>query len=227
MSGAFLERELKLGIIDAAAFDALKKAAGGERDDPVRQVNHFFDTASGVLRSRKVGFRIREEGRDWILTVKGPTKPNPTGHLAERVELEVKLEPALARAVIDAGRPALELLGRLDLSAPEARDLANRVREVCAEEPMIEIGSFENERTRIRTRLAGIETVLELDRTRFTADHIRFEVELELQPGQSEAALTAALLELFARAGIEPQPTAGKLTTFQGILDSRRRLSDP
>jgi inorganic triphosphatase YgiF len=222
MSGEVLERELKIGIQDAAAFDALMKVAGGQRDDPLRQLNHFFDTASGALRSRKIGFRIREEGQDWILTIKGPTKPNPTSHLAERVELESNLEPALARAVIEAGRPAVELLDQLDLSAPEARDLSSEVRVLCAAEPLNEIGSFENVRTRVRTRLAGIEIVLELDRTRFTADDIRFEVELELQPGQPEEGLTEALLGLFARAGIEPQPTAGKLTTFQEILDSRR-----
>ncbi len=222
MSDAILERELKIGVLDAAAFDALMKVAGGQRDDPVRQVNHFFDTASGALRSRKIGFRIREEGESWILTIKGPTRANAASHLAERVELESDLEPECALGVLEAGRPAVALLDQLDLSATEARDLSNDVRAVCAAEPLNEIGSFENERTRIRTRLAGFETVLELDRTRFTADDIRFEVELELQPGQPEEALTEALLGLFARAGIEPQPTTGKLTIFQGILDSRR-----
>jgi inorganic triphosphatase YgiF len=217
------ERELKLGVPDAAALEALIETVGGKREPPALQVNHFFDTVDGDLRRRSIGFRIREEGGRFILTVKGPTSAGRDGLLSDRVELETEISSARARAALSGELDVVSLLDDLEAACgPEETGLAATVRGVCAEATPTPIGSFSNERTRVATELAGVPVVLELDRTRFAADEERFEVELELSPGQAAEPVADALRALFERAGVESVPTTSKLGRFQEILDRRR-----
>lgn len=214
------ERELKLGVPDREAFDALIGAAEGRRDAPARQVNHFFDTAANTLRDRRIGFRVREEGECFFLTLKGPSDRAVGGMLSDRVELESELAPEAARAVLAGQGPAQELVGVLEADCPESRALLKAVREACAEAPLVEIGSFENERTRVRTTLAGEDVVLEFDRTCYPAGELRYEVEVELAPEQSADLLARELESLFAAAGVRSVPTTSKLKRFLEILDA-------
>jgi uncharacterized protein YjbK len=217
--GESRERELKLGVPDRSAFEALIDAAGGRKDPPVLQVNHFFDTAARALREREIGFRVREEGELFLLTLKGPTRESEAALLADRVELESVLAPEDARAVLAGTRSALELLEVLEADGPEGSAILETLREVGARAPLTEIGSFQNERTRVRTELAGVDVVLEFDRTHFPADELRYEVELELEPGRSADPLAEALQALFAEADVRPVPTSSKLARFLEIVD--------
>ncbi|MBW2273266.1 MAG: CYTH domain-containing protein [Deltaproteobacteria bacterium] len=219
--GESRERELKLGVPGREVFEALIEAAGGRREPPVLQVNHFFDTAGRALRELEIGFRVREEGESFFVTVKGPTAGGGGAMLADRVELERELAPEPARVVLAGEGSPLELLEELEAGDPEASRLLAAVRKTCTGVPLAEIGAFENERTRVRTVLAAADVVLEFDRTCFEADELRYEVELELGPGQSAGELGRALEALFAEVGAGPVPTTGKLTRFLELLDGR------
>ncbi|MDB4433196.1 CYTH domain-containing protein [bacterium] len=220
-AGSSRERELKLGVPDEAAFRALLDAAGGRRDGPVLQVNHFFDTADQTLRARRIGLRIRREGGRFTLTVKGPTGLAPASALKDRVELERSLAPERARAALEGALPALSLLEGLDVGEGEGALLVGAAREACADAPLGEIGAFSNARTFVHTELDGLPVVLEFDRTEFSEGEVRFEIELELAPGDPTGRLTAALESLFESVGIAPAPTTSKLTRFLEVLDRR------
>lgn len=216
------ERELKLGIADAKAFDALVDVAGGTRAPAVSQVNHFFDTPGARLRENRIGFRVREEGAAMILTLKGPTGTEAGGVLSDRVELESEIEADVAHAALRGEAPALSLLDALDPDACAATGLADTVRRLCADAAPVHIGSFGNDRTRVTTELAGATVVLEFDRTQFPEGEERFEVELEITADQDAQTFADALEALFARVGISPVPTTSKLAHFLEILDRTR-----
>jgi inorganic triphosphatase YgiF len=220
--GEARERELKLGIGDERAFAALIEAAGGKRAPVALQVNHFFDAPSATLRENAIGFRVREEGGLHILTVKGPTATEADGVLSDRVELESEISGERARAALNGDLAALSLLDDLDSRIHDETGLADTVLRVCADLPPVYIGSFSNERTRVATELAGTPVVLEFDQTSFSAEELRFEVELELGPEQGAAVLAEALHGLFTKAGVEPVPTTSKLARFLEIQDRDR-----
>jgi uncharacterized protein YjbK len=221
------EREFKLGIPDAAAASALIERAGGRADPPVVQENHFFDSSAGGLRARRIGLRIRREDGRHILTLKGPSEPGADARLSVRAELECALDEPRARAVLDGALPVTALLDEL---APAAARLGREgllaaTREAAREAPLRPIGSFRNQRTVVHTRLdldgRPLDVLLEFDRTEFAPDHVRFEVELEVDRDADEAAVGRALETLFDAAGVSPTPTRSKLAVFQDWLDRR------
>lgn len=216
-----LERELKIGVSSAGDLEALIRAAGGRRAAPALQINHFFDTPDGVLRQDAIGFRIREEGGRHILTVKGPTETDSAGLLSERVELEYTVASERAVAAIEGRLPVLALLEGVGERSAGEMQLARRVLQVCTAMPPVHIGSFSNERTRVETELAGTPVVLEFDRTQFSEEEHRFEVELEMGPDQAAEPLAEALRALFERAGASPVATSSKLARFLQILADR------
>jgi uncharacterized protein YjbK len=219
-AGEGRERELKLGVPDAAALEALIEAAGGRREPPVLQVNHFFDTPDGALRQRLIGFRVRVEGESrYILTLKGPTATTSNGMLSDRVELESEISHERADAALEGQLPVLCLLEDLGDFGMDETGLADTVRAVCEAASPVHVGSFGNERTRVVTELAGTPVVLEFDRTRFSREEERFEVELELEPGQSVEPMAEALRDLFTSAGVRAVPTTSKLARFREILE--------
>jgi inorganic triphosphatase YgiF len=217
MAEAGRERELKLGVPDREALEALIEAAGGQRALPVLQINHFFDTADGALASHSIGLRIRLEGDLHILTVKGPTEHATDGFLSDRVELELSVAGDRALAAIDEKLPVTALLENLGERTDDELRLADSVRRICAETPARHIGAFRNERTRVASELAGAPVVLEFDRTHFSDAEEHFEVELELSSGQAAEPVAEALQRLFERAGIQPIPTQSKLARFLEI----------
>lgn len=216
-----LERELKLGISSADDLEALIRAAGGRRAAPALQINHFFDTPEGVLRRNAIGLRVREEGGHHILTVKGPTGTKADGVLSERVELEFTVASERGVAAIEGRLPVLALLDDLGERSQGEMRLANKVLDVCGGTTPAHIGSFTNRRIRVDTELAGTRVILEFDRTQFREDECRFEVELELGPGQSAEPLTKALRALFEQAGTKPVATSSKLARFLEVLGER------
>jgi hypothetical protein len=219
------ERELKLGIRDAALFDALLAAAGGERASAVVQENHFFDSPDRALSAEGVALRVRREGERWLLTLKGRTRTQADPLLADRVELECELEPAQAAEVLRSRDPAPPLLAALAPLATEdeVSALLAVARAASDRAPLRCLGGFRNERTRVRTELAaGGErhpVTLEFDRTEFAPGDVRHEVELELAPGDPEAFVRGALLELFRREGAEPLAVDSKYAQFLARLE--------
>ncbi len=216
------EREFKVGLADAAASERLRRAAGGRADPPVLQVNHFFDSEAGDLRAASIGLRLRDEGGAWTRTLKGPSSRDPETGLTDRAELEAPLPAERAEALV-AGRLApAERIAAL-LAGCEAEPLARQVRTLCQDRPIARIGAFRNRRTRVSTslRVGGADhpVRLEFDQTEFAPGVEAFEVELELQPGDPEAALGTALRALFDAAGIEPLPGESKLVRFLRHLD--------
>jgi inorganic triphosphatase YgiF len=211
------ERELKLGVRDDALFDALLEAAGGERDAPSVQENHFFDTPDRRFSRIGLALRIRCEKDAWTLTLKGPTRPDAGPMLADRAEIECALEPARAAEALRSGDPAKRLLAVLSQNHAESALLAAAC-EASERAPLALLGGFHNARTRVRTALAAggkrFAVTLEFDRTEFAPDDVRREVELEFTPGDPEDLLRDALLAIFRRVGAEPLPVSGKFAHF-------------
>lgn len=221
-SSSGTEIELKLRVADDAALRAVAAAAGGSRAAPVRQVNHFFDSASRALRRHAHGLRLRDEEGRWFLTAKGPSEKGASGALSVRSEQEIELDPAAARRILDGDDDPLATLDRA-LTTREGAALCLTLRHLLGEEPLAYIGAFENLRTRITTRLPSVagplDVVLELDETRFPHGHVHFEVELELDAAASADVAERALRDLLHLAGVEGFPSKGKAARFFAALD--------
>ncbi len=228
------EREFKLGIPDEVSFDRLLAAAGGQREEPVEQVNHFFDTAKEGLRARSIGLRVRREAGRFILTLKGPASAETgTALLAERCELESEFPAAEAEATLAGEKSALDLLSYLEAlprNDPATEALLAGVREAAADSPLSWIGAFSNQRTRVRTNLeldsGRLPVTLEFDCTYFAEDDVRREVELEIGEGVSIEAIEAALCAFFEREGVSPAPTTSKLAYFSERLRRSARARE-
>ncbi len=220
------EREFKLGIPDEDSFERLIRAAGGTREDPVEQVNHFFETSNWDLREQRVGLRLRRESGKFILTLKGPSS---TGEgavaLAERCELEAEAPEASAEEALSGERSIVQLLPILEALPDGNRTtegLIAAVRDIEKRAPLRHIGSFSNRRTRVHTTLdlqdTHLPATLEFDCTHFADDDIRRELELEIGDEVPVEAVHDALCALFEREGVNPIPTASKLAHFQERL---------
>lgn len=142
-----VESELKLEL-DPAAYRALI-ALRGPGDEPVEQLNTFYDSAAGDLRRLRRALRLRREPQRAWLTVKGQAVLREGGWFV-RPELETEIDPAEAAALARGFRlsecrhqPVRELLA-------EAGDL--QVEPYCA---------FVNYRTRVR----HLGWTFDLDRT--------------------------------------------------------------
>lgn len=216
------EIELKLRVPDGAALRAVLRVAGGEQAAPVRQVNHFFDSASRALRQSAFGLRLREEGERWFLTAKGPSQKSTSGALSVRSEEEIELDGDVARSILEGGSHPLDVLER-DVLSKSGVQLCMKLRHVLQDEPLACVGAFDNLRTRVTTsipsRRGPLEVVLELDETHFPHGHIHFEVEMELEDASSAEIAEQALRDLLHLAGVEGFPSRGKASRFFAALD--------
>lgn len=224
MGGSGHEIELKLQLPDEASLEAVAVAAGGERRAPVRQVNHFFDADGRPLRARGFGLRLRDEEGRFFLTAKGPKGAAKSAALAHRREEEVEIDADTARAILGGARSPLEVLQeRLE---DEGLELVRALDEARAGAPLEYLGCFENQRTRIRTKLPSaqgdLDVELELDRTSFPGDRVQFEVELELSASADADNAERALVDLLARAGTVGRPAPGKARRFFAFLEEER-----
>jgi adenylate cyclase class 2 len=97
------EIEIKLALPDAAAGRRLLRAAGFRVSKRrVFEANTLFDTARGALRRKGCLLRVRETGRQGVLTYKGTAV---AGKYKDREELEVEVSDP---------RRLSEILARLD-----------------------------------------------------------------------------------------------------------------
>ncbi|MCG8589542.1 MAG: CYTH domain-containing protein [Proteobacteria bacterium] len=221
MSDAPQEVEFKRRLPDADAFERVCAAAGGRRHAPVEQANHFFDTPSRALAAAEIGCRLRAEGDVFTFTLKGPTQPGAGDGPATRAEVEWRVEPTLARAVLAGAEP----VSRLVDGGPASDPLIAAWRDACGDEALEAHGTFHNWRTRVETALPGdageLAVVLEFDETHFPGPRVDREVELEVPPGRNPAPYGRALDALLAQCRVELEPSGGKLSRLRAILAQR------
>lgn len=222
--GAFVEREFKLRIPDEPSFAALLERLGARGAVPVRQVNHFFDTAARDLRSARIALRLRAEDGSWTLGLKGPESgpSGGAGAFAERPEEELEVDSIEAEAVLAGTRCPLAALE----AGLGAEPLVTAARRRAGDAPLLHLGSFENERTRVGPRALpgdpeGPRLVVELDRVRFPDGAVERELELEVPAGGDANATWSALERLFSSVGIAPESVPSKAARFFRILDRR------
>lgn len=99
-------------LIDRAAVEQRLREAGAEEKQHVLELNTFFDTNDGSLKSTDQGLRIRIEhapGRPdvAVITHKGP---RAHGKLKSRMETEVQVEDARSAAELLAALGYLPVL---------------------------------------------------------------------------------------------------------------------
>jgi len=228
-----IEREFKLCIPGEPAFAALLARLGGSHVLSVLQVNHFFDTTAFDLRRGLVALRLREEGEEFTLALKGPALAGPElaepgladPGLTERPEEELALEEPLAAAILAGRHSPLEPFRTRDL---ERNTLVRRAIELVAGAPLRRIGAFENERTRVGPLTfppgsRGPKLVFELDRTTFPGGRVERELELEVPEGVSPPDVQRGLEELFGSLDLPVESAASKAERFFAALDGRRR----
>jgi uncharacterized protein YjbK len=204
-----VERELKLELREDEAARLGQLLGPPER--VVLQRNHYLDTAGSALRGLGYGLRLRDEGPDGrTLALKGPGRA--AGAITERSEIEARVPPAEAAAIL-AGR---RTLADLPLDLPPVLRGAAGAALLC-------LGTLENERRvhRVRLTTAGagpagppVDLEIELDRTRHPDGHVDHELEVEW-PDAATPFPDAALRQLLERAGVPWRPQLrSKLARF-------------
>jgi len=99
------EIEIKIALSDGRIFVRLLKSAGFALETPrTLESNILYDFPDGRLRKRGELVRVRQYGREWTVTFKGPGK---TGRHKRREEIESK---------VDDGRALEFMLIRLGMS---------------------------------------------------------------------------------------------------------------
>ena len=159
-----MESELKLEL-DPETYRTLM-AMRGLGDEPVEQINTFYDSAAGDLRRLRRALRLRREnGREGgraFITVKGPADRQEAGYFV-RPEEEAEIAPA------EAGR----LAGGFRLSQCPHKP----VQALLAAAGDLEVApfcAFVNYRTRVRV----LGWTFDLDRTLIGAA-VLYELEME------------------------------------------------
>ena len=218
-----MEIELKFQLASQAELDVFTRALGGRVGPSLAQENHFFDTPSLALNRAKHTLRLREEaGREPLLTAKGPERHSADGLLSEKEEVEARIAPSLADALLRSEASALDALQ--SLAGPE-HPLCLELRRLRGDETLARIGSFKNTRTPVQATLSvlGRSRTLsfELDHTTFPDGSVSHEIELELGEEWSEAerrGAADAIVAILRRNDIEPGNTASKAKRFFAAL---------
>lgn len=216
-----VEVEFKLLLADEAARERLLAVLlrpGARPIAPVRQENHFLDTADGVLRAARHVVRLRREEGDWTLALKGPALSEGRGP-TRRAEEERKVSPETAHAILAGATSPLDAFRR----EPQAVLLAP-IERLVEGRALTVIGSFANERTRLAADAVVRELGLgvELDRTTFPGARTELELEVELPADVDPAPVELALRLLLERARVPWTPATGKAGRFFRILDRMR-----
>lgn len=213
-----VEVELKLLLEGGAALERVADALvarGARRSAPVRQVNHFFDSQGADLRAAGTTLRLREEAGRFACTAKGPSFVE--GDVHRRDELELELAPGAAGDVL-AGR--VDPLAHLERRFGAEHPLLVAARAALAGRELVEVGCFENERTRVGPLAVGpAELDFELDRTRLPGDRLDHELELEFPAGLEREA-ERLVAEVLREAGAAGTPARSKAARFFDSLAS-------
>lgn len=100
-----LETELKILISEPGALRRRLRAAGFQPGPRLREINWLLDNPSGDLARAGLLLRLRRRGGQWLLTAKGPRRP----------DARLKIRPE-AQMALPEGRPLLAIFGLVQLS---------------------------------------------------------------------------------------------------------------
>lgn len=226
MEKSALEIELKYRLENVQAFENVQALLLVDVPPKrVQQRNHFFDTKDHLLRQSKIGFRLRKEDDQYILTAKGPAQAiageeNPEV-LAVHLEEEISVTSEDAKAILAGVQPCFAPFLQEGAHLMHPR-LIEKIQEVNQAQALAHVGSFENTRTRIPMTLplssGAMDLIFELDQTTFLEKIIHYEVEVEV-PAQADAAkVDEAVQALLKQAGVTWTKTPGKASRFFALL---------
>ena len=183
-----IEVELKFRVVDLAAAerylaaDSIGSFNGGAGVRSTQLEDRYVDTASGALTRAGFAVRLRQSGRDTIVSVKSLARTNGAGGAIRREELE---------------GPADRTAGPLEWPASDARSL---VLELAGDAPLVELVTIRQLRRKRIVRDGDTRVELSLDevdvvvRSRVVD---RF-VELEAELVKGDEASLAGLADVFA-----------------------------
>lgn len=195
-----LEIELKWALDangHAALGQALTRHLGPPRE--LAQDNRFFDSSDLRLRRAALNLRLRRENDRLLMTCKGRGGIGSAGE-HRHTEWEEWLDPGTWDAVV-AGR-----LSSADLPLPAP------VRVALGDAPLVALGGFANHRLEFHHQsYAG--TLLCLDRTDFLRGRVDYELEIETNAAEEQAAVWRRHLGEWG-IPFQPQP----LTKFARFL---------
>jgi CHAD domain-containing protein len=187
-TGRPVEVELKFRVVDLAAAERYLVAeeigsfSGGSAARATQLEDRYVDTASGALTRAGFAVRIRQSGRETLVSVKSLARTNGPGGAARREELE---------------GPADRTSGPLEWPASDARSL---VLELAGDAPLVELVTIRQLRRKRIVRDGDTRVELSLDEVDVVARsrvvHRFVELEAELVKGDEERL--TGLAEVFA-----------------------------
>lgn len=180
------EIELKIDLINATNYEQLLDLVKPV-SEPIEQQNIFFDTPDHSLSRRKLALRLRLQGNEAFIALKGARSKAPDG-LANRFELEMKISIDIAKVYLDNGFKSDDLPTEMICKlGKEIKDLEFR-----------KYLSFSNRRLMASHSISDADYILEIDKTTFEDDSTDYEIEIELtNENEYESVLLAvkALLD--------------------------------
>jgi uncharacterized protein YjbK len=195
-----VEIELKWAL-DAQGHAALGQQLARLLGPPrvLAQDNRFFDSADLRLRRAALNLRLRRENDRLLLTCKGRGGIGAAGE-HRHTEWEEWLDPGTWEAVA-AGH-----LRSADLPLPAP------VRTALGNAPLVALGGFANHRLEFQHQTHP-GTLLCLDRTDFLGERVDYELEIETNAAEEQAATWRRYLGEWG-IPFQPQP----LTKFARFL---------
>lgn len=226
MTARSREIEFKFAVQGAQAFRQLVRQLDlpeSSLDHGVSQTNHFFDSPALCLHRHHFVIRLREQGEDHILTIKGEQRSNSDGStvLTDRIEQEVHLPEGTALALLQGSLGPRQVVERHFEERSAA--MLQLIQSACGEEELVHIGEFGNVRIHLPriTLFAGGSphpVAFELDTSTFPDGSIDHELEIEITEDSDAVAIETALIALLRDAGIEWHSAPSKARRFFGAL---------
>jgi len=213
-TGRPVEVELKFRVADLAAAerylvaDSIGPFAAGAAARATQLEDRYVDTAAGTLTRAGFAVRLRQSGRDTIVSVKSLARTNGAGGSVRREELE---------------GPADRTAGPLEWPASDARSL---VLELAGDAPLVELVTIRQLRRKRIVRDGDTRVELSLDevdvvvRSRVVD---RF-VELEAELAKGDEGRLADLAAVFAA---DPALTSEQGSKLEAALAAVRAVDGP
>jgi uncharacterized protein YjbK len=226
MESAAREIEFKFAVHGKQAFDHLVNYLDlplSVLENGVIQINHFFDSPAYCLHKRHFVIRLREENGSYTLTIKGEQQAGPgaSNVLTDRVEEEVELAPATARALLDGEMSPQQVIN--EHFSSRAAALLALIETACNQQQLVNIGDFRNVRIHLPPLLVAVgnhdeRLQFELDSSTFPDGRVDCEIEIEISEQSDAAAIEAALKDLFRQANIQWHAAPSKAERFFAAL---------
>ncbi len=161
------EIEIKLTL---SSFTDYLKLIGfvGKADKKVRQLNIFYDTASGQISKLGYALRLRIESDRGIVTLKSTTIQKGKAAVRNEIEESITLETA---------KEVQQNSDLLSLQIAPILYLLSQSKGLHNLKPIVQ---FENERIKKEIDLHDSLYVFEIDKTEYSEGRIDYELEIEL-----------------------------------------------